>query len=83
MKTAKTIGLGLGALLASAVASCPLVQAAVLGIVGALGALPLLQRYRPVLLLAVVGCAALAVYGVGRLARGRRAPLGVAGESQR
>ena len=72
----KTIGLGLGALLASALASCPVVQAAVLGMLGALGAFPLSERYRTALVLAVVGCGALTVYGVVRQSRGRRAVQG-------
>jgi hypothetical protein len=48
---------------------------------GALGALPLSQRYRTALVLAVVGCGALAVYGVVRQSRGRR--TGVVGDTQR
>jgi hypothetical protein len=83
MKATRTIGVGTGALIASALASCPIIQAAVLGMLGALGALPLIQGYRAVLGLGVVACGALAVYGVVRLARGRRLPLGIAGDTQR
>jgi hypothetical protein len=79
----KTVGLGVGTLLASALASCPMVQVSLLGMLGALGALPALQHYRRALVLAIFGCGALAVYGVVRLSRGRRSAPGVVSDAQR
>jgi len=38
----------------------------VLGTFGALGVLPFVDRYRPVLVLAVIGCVALAIHSVVR-----------------
>jgi hypothetical protein len=75
MNATKTVGLSVGTVIAGALASCPIVQAAVLGRFGALGVLPFVQRYQPVALLAVLGCAALVVYGVVRVRRSRRAQL--------
>jgi hypothetical protein len=75
MRATKTVGLGLGAVVAGAVASCHIVQAAVLAMFAALGFVPFAPRYRPVLVLAVIGCGALAIYGVVRIGRSRRAHL--------
>jgi hypothetical protein len=83
MNVTKTVGLGVGTLLASALASCPIVQASLLGMLGALGAWPILQQHRRVLVLVIFGCGALAVYGVVRLSRGRRSALGVGSDAQR
>ena len=76
MNATKTVGLGLGTVVAGALASCPIVQAAVLGMFGALGVLPFVDHYRPVLVLAVIGCVALAIYSVVRRWRSRRAQPG-------
>jgi hypothetical protein len=75
MNSAKTVGLGVGTIVAGTLASCPIVQAAVLGMFGGLGILPFAQRYRPVLVLAIFGCAALAIYSVVRVRRSRRVYL--------
>jgi hypothetical protein len=73
MNATKGVGLGLGAVVAGAVASCPIVQGAVFGALGAVGLLPLVARFRPVLMLVVFCCAALAVYGIVRSRRARGA----------
>jgi len=72
MKAAKTAGLGVGAAVASAAASCHIVQALVLGLLGALGALPFAHRHPVLVVLAVFAGGALAVYSAVRLWRGRR-----------
>lgn len=72
MNVTKTAGLGLATVLAAGVASCPIVQAAVLGIVGGLGLLTLAPEYRQVLVLAVFACAGLAVYSAASVWRRRR-----------
>ncbi len=72
MNATRATSLGLGAIVTAALASCPIVQAAVLGMVGALSLLPFLQHHRFVPVLAVLGCAVLAVYGVNRVRRRQR-----------
>jgi hypothetical protein len=72
MNATKGAGVGLGAVLAGALASCHLVQAAVLGMLGALGMLPFIARYRGLVVFAVFACGVLVVYGVVRLWHRRR-----------
>ena len=73
MTPTKGVGLGLGAVVAGAVASCPIVQGAVLGALGVSGLLPFLGRFRPAAVLIILVCSALAAYSVIRLRRARRA----------
>jgi heme A synthase len=77
MKATKTAGLGLGALGASALASCHLVQAVVLGMLGMLGTMPFIRHHPAPLVLVVIGCGAVILYGVSRLLRSRRAHRGM------
>ena len=73
MDEKKAIGVGLGgAVVAAGLATCPL-QIALLGALGALGFLPFLERVSPALYLAAVGFGAMALYGIVRLKRSRRA----------
>ncbi len=72
MQGTKAVGLGLGALGASALASCPIVQAMVLALLGGLGALPFFQRHPVGVALLLIGCGAVVVFGVLRLRRVRR-----------
>ena len=72
MNATKTAGLGVGAVLAGAAASCPIVQAAVLGMVGGLGFLPFATEHRRMVALAVMACGAVALYGTVRVWRRRR-----------
>ena len=72
MNATKGAGVGLGAVVAGTLASCHLVQAAVLGMLGALGMLPFVARYRALVVFAVFACGALAVYSVVRLWHRRR-----------
>ena len=72
MTITKTAGLGVGAIVDGATATCPIVQAGVLGVVGGLGWLPFANEYRRALALAVLGCSALALYGVVHVRRRRR-----------
>ena len=78
MKVTKTVGFGIGAIVA-ALASCHIIQAAVLGMLGGLGVLTLLEGRGPAVIVAVFGCGALAVYGVIRLWRARQAQVGPEG----
>ena len=73
MNATKSVGLGVGAVVAGALGSCPIVQGAVFGALGAVGFLPLVERLRPVWMLVVVGCAALALYGIVQIRRARGA----------
>ena len=72
MKAAKTAGLGVGAAIAGAAATCHIVQAAVLGMLGGLGVLRFVNEYRPVVVVVVFGCATLTLYSVVRIWRRRR-----------
>lgn len=72
MKATKTVGLGVGAAVASAAASCHIVQAIVLGMLGALGALPFIRHHPAVLLLVVIGCSVLLTDALVHVWRGRR-----------
>ena len=74
MKATKTVGLGVGAAVASAAASCHIVQVIVLG---ALGALPFIRHHPAVLVLVAIECGVLLAFGLVRLRRGRRTQLGV------
>jgi hypothetical protein len=77
MTTKKRVGLGLGigggaALVAGAAASCPIVQAGVLGVLGTPGVAPCLGSFSIAGYVSVVACVALAIYGVARVRRSRR-----------
>jgi hypothetical protein len=70
MPTTKSVGLSLGgAVLAGAVASCPVAQAAVLGIFGALGIAPFAAHLRPMLYAVAMLCGALTIYSAIRIWR--------------
>ena len=73
MTPTKGVGLGLGAIIAGAVATCPIFQGAVLGALGVSGLVPFLGPLRPAAIVVVLVCSALAVYGVLRVRRARRA----------
>lgn len=72
MNATKTAGIGVGAAVAGAAATCHIVQAAVLGVLGGLGVLPFVNEYRSVVVFAILGCAGLALYSVVRIWRRRR-----------
>ncbi len=71
MKVAKTAGLGVGVTVASAAASCHIVQALVLGLLGALGALPFAHQHAALVVFGVFAGGTVAVYSAVRLWRGR------------
>ena len=76
MDDKKKLGVGIGgAVTAFVLATCPL-QLALFGALGlsALGLSPWLERFAPALYLVAAAFTALAVYGLVRLRRARKAP---------